>query len=101
LGGGIYRLVSFSGMPDLFLSPFTLKCDKIFDIYPSRIHYLGRLEFGEVNTQAGFSPLKSIEAQSGCTPLKGIADSYEQDVDKFKAMFPVLRDKKIDKDTFY
>lgn len=90
LGSGIYRLDSFSGMVNIFFGmPHTLKTDKIFDIYPNKISYLGRLNFGNVNTQLGFTSLIKIENASG------------QDITKFKEIFPVLKDKQINQDSFY
>jgi len=90
LGSGIYRLDSFNGMVNIFFGmPHTLKTDKIFDIYPNRINYLGRLNFANLNTQLGFTSLVKIE------------DAAEQDILRFKEIFPVLKDKQITKDSFY
>ncbi|MEI6831540.1 MAG: hypothetical protein WCK61_02415 [Candidatus Omnitrophota bacterium] len=90
LGSGIYRLDSFNGMVNVFFGmPHTLKIDKIFDIYPNKINYLGRLNFGNLNTQLGFTSLVKIE------------DAAEQDILRFKEIFPVLKDKQISKDSFY
>jgi len=90
LGSGIYRLDSFNGMVNSFFAmPHTLKTDKIFDIYPNKINYLGRLNFGNFNTQSAFTSLIRID------------DASEQDILKFKEIFPVLKDKQISKDSFY
>ncbi|PIP19363.1 MAG: hypothetical protein COT38_01740 [Candidatus Omnitrophica bacterium CG08_land_8_20_14_0_20_41_16] len=90
LGSGIYRLDSFNGMVNPFFAmPPALKIDKIFDIYPNKINYLGRLHFSNLNTQSVFTSLNSIE------------DTSEQDILKFKEIFPVLKDKQISRDSFY
>ncbi|MCX5668631.1 MAG: hypothetical protein NTX89_00705 [Candidatus Omnitrophica bacterium] len=90
LGSGIYRLDAFNGMVNLFFGiPHSLKTDKIFDIYPNKINYLGRLDFGNFNAQLPFTSLIKIE------------DNSEQEILKFKEIFPVLRDKQISKDSFY
>jgi len=87
---GIYRLDSFSGLTNSFFGmPYTLKADKILDVYPDTINYMGRLDFSDFNTAMTLMPLKSAE------------DTYLQDVEKFKAIFPVLKDRKIGKDSFY
>ncbi|MCK9430310.1 MAG: hypothetical protein M0R17_09945 [Candidatus Omnitrophica bacterium] len=87
---GIYRLDSFNGLTNSFFAvPYTLKADKIFDVYPNTINYMGRIEFGDLDTKIGLMPLKGIE------------DAYAQDVEKFKAIFPVLKDREIGKDSFY
>ncbi|MFA6129688.1 MAG: hypothetical protein WC731_01715 [Candidatus Omnitrophota bacterium] len=87
---GIYRLDSFSGLTNSFFSaPYTLKGDKIFDVYPNKINYIGSLDFGDLDTKIAL------------ISLKGLKDSYEQDVKKFKEIFPVLKDKEIGKDLFY
>ena len=89
LGRGIYRLDSFDGMPNFFGAPAALKADKIFDIYSGAINYIGRLDSGP------------SDAKVPLIQLKGADDSYEQDVKKFKEIFPVLKDKEIGKDSFY
>jgi len=90
LNRGIYRLDSFSGLTNSFFGiPYTLKADKIFDVYPGAINYMGRLEFGD------------LDAKTGLMPLKGAGDAYSEDVEKFKAIFPVLKNKEIGKDSFY
>lgn len=90
LNRGIYRLDSFNGMTNAFFSiPYTLKADKIFDVYPNTINYMGRFDFGDLNTKMALMP------------LKGVVDAYTQDVEKFKAIFPVLKDKEIGNDSFY
>ena len=90
LGSGIYRLDSFNGMVNVFFGmPHTLKTDKIFDIYPNKINYLGRLNFGNLNTQLAF------------TSLVGVDNTSEQDILKFKTIFPVLKDRQINQDSFY
>lgn len=90
LGSGIYRLDSFNGMLNLFFGvPYVLKADKIFDVYPGAINYIGRLDSGP------------SDAKVPLIQFKGMEDSYDQDVNKFKEIFPVLKDKEIGKDTFY
>lgn len=90
LNSGIYRLDSFNGMVNIFFGmPHTLKIDKIFDIYPNKINYLGRLNFGSFNAQTGFTSLIKID------------DSSEQDISRFKEIFPVLKDRQISEDSFY
>jgi len=90
LTGGIYRIDAFSGMTNAFFAiPYSLKTDKIFDIYPNTINYLGRLDFGALNTQTALMPLKSVSDSSG------------EDIEKFKTIFPVLKDKKIENNSFY
>jgi len=90
LTSGIYRLDSFNGMVNIFFGmPHALKADKIFDIYPNKINYFGRLNFGNFNTQLGFTTLIKVE------------DAADQDILKFKEIFPVLKDKQISKDSFY
>ena len=90
LNRGIYRLDAFSGLTNSFFGiPYTLKADKIFDVYPNTINYLGRFDFGDLDTKTALMPLKGVE------------DTYAQDVEKFKAIFPVLKDKEIGKDSFY
>ncbi|MDD5098094.1 MAG: hypothetical protein PHU59_06395 [Candidatus Omnitrophica bacterium] len=90
LNRGIYRLDSFSGMTNAFFAmPYTLKADKIFDVYPNRINYLGRFDFGDLDTKVAFMS------------VKGVVDASAQDIDKFKTIFPVLKDKEILKDSFY
>jgi Prokaryotic membrane lipoprotein lipid attachment site len=90
LNRGIYRLDSFSGLTNSFFSfPYTLKADGIFDVYPNTINYIGRLDFGDLDTKVVVMTLKGKE------------DAYVQDVEKFKAIFPVLKDKEIGKDSFY
>ena len=65
------------------------KADKIFDVYPNAINYMGRFDFGDLDTKIALMPLQGTE------------DAYAQDVEKFKAIFPVLQDKEIGKDSFY
>lgn len=90
LNSGIYRLDAFNGMVNIFFGmPYTLKTDKIFDIYPNKINYLGRLNFGSINTQLGFTSLINIE------------NTFAQDITKFKEIFPVLKDRQINSDSFY
>ena len=90
LTSGIYRLDTFNGMVNIFFGmPHSLKTDKIFDIYPNKINYIGRLNFGNLNTQLGFTSLIKID------------DVSEQDILKFKEIFPVLKDKQISRDSFY
>ncbi|MFA6357280.1 MAG: hypothetical protein WCY09_01230 [Candidatus Omnitrophota bacterium] len=90
LTSGIYRLDSFNGMINLLFGvPYTLKMDKIFDVYPGVISYLGRLDSGPLDMKSAFMQLKSIR------------DNYEQDTVKFKEIFPVLQNKEIGKDSFY
>lgn len=90
LNRGIYRLDSFSGLTNSFFGiPYTLKADKIFDVYPNAINYMGRFDFGDLDTKIALMPLKGME------------DDYTQDVEKFKAIFPVLKNKEIGKDSFY
>lgn len=87
---GIYRMDSFSGLTNSFFAmPYALKADKIFDVYPNAINYIGRIEFGDLDAKTALMPLKSVE------------DTYTQDVEKFKEIFPVLKDKKIGRDSFY
>ena len=90
LNRGIYRLDSFNGLTNSFFSlPYTLKADEIFDVYPNAVNYIGRLDFGDLDTKVIVMTLKNRE------------DAYAQDVDKFKVIFPVLKDKEIGKDSFY
>ena len=90
LNRGIYRLDSFSGMTNAFFAmPYTLKADKIFDVYPNTISYMGRFDFGDLDTQAVFMS------------VKGVVDASAQDIEKFKTIFPVLKDREILKDSFY
>ena len=90
LGRGIYRLDAFNGMINVFFGmPYTLKADKIFDVYPGTINYIGRLDYGLLDAKVSFMQLKNVE------------DNYEQDVGKFKEIFPVLKNKEIGKDSFY
>lgn len=90
LNRGIYRLDSFSGLTNSFFSPpYTLKADEIFDVYPNSINYIGRLDFGDLDTKMVVMTLKGKE------------DAYTKDVERFKAIFPVLKDKEIGKDSFY
>ncbi len=87
---GIYRLDAFNGMIMSFFGfPYTLQADKIFDVYPGAINYLGRLDYGVLNNKVALMQLKSIE------------DSSAQDIQRFKEIFPVLKDKEIGKDSFY
>ncbi len=90
LDSGIYRLDSFNGMVNSFFAvPQTLKADKVFDIYSNKINYLGRLNFGNSTTQPVFISLNKID------------DASEQDILKFKEIFPALKDKQISKNSFY
>lgn len=90
LNRGIYRLDSFSGLTNSFFGlAYTLKADEIFDVYPNAINYIGRLDFGDLDTKVIVMTLKNRE------------DAYAQDVEKFKVIFPVLKDKEIGKDSFY
>ncbi|MDO9572395.1 MAG: lipoprotein [Candidatus Omnitrophota bacterium] len=90
LSSGIYRLDSFNGVVNPFFAmPAALKIDKIFDIYPNKINYLGRLNFSNVDTKSVFTPLISAE------------DTSEQDIIKFKEIFPILKDRQISMDSFY
>lgn len=91
LSRGIYRLDAFNGMTNSFfvVVPYALKSDKIFDLYPDTINYMGRFDFGNLDTKVA------------SMPLKGVEDAYAQDVEKFRVIFPVLKDKKIGRDSFY
>ncbi|MDP2928058.1 MAG: hypothetical protein Q8N80_04610 [Candidatus Omnitrophota bacterium] len=90
LSSGIYRLDSFNGMVNPFFAmPAALKIGKIFDIYPNKINYLGRLNFSNLDTKSVFTSLSKIE------------DTSEQDILKFKEIFPILKDRQISKDSFY
>ncbi|MDP2043557.1 MAG: hypothetical protein Q8K15_00115 [Candidatus Omnitrophota bacterium] len=90
LNRGIYRMDAFNGMTNSFFAvPYALKSDKIFDMYPGTINYMGRFDFGNLDTKVT------------STPLKGVEDAYVQDVEKFRSIFPVLKDKKIGRDSFY
>lgn len=90
LTSGIYRLDTFNGAVNPFFAmPPALKIDKIFDIYPNKINYLGRLNFS------------NLDAKSVFTSLSSTIDTSEQDILKFKEIFPVLKDKQISKDSFY
>jgi hypothetical protein len=87
---GTYQLSHFTGMlGGVFGQKSILPCNKVFDVYPQEIAYIGRVnERLYVNNRKINYDIK-------------IEDYYKSDLEKFRQYYPILNQIDIKKDLIY
>ena len=88
LPAGIYKLSYFTGTISAF--QYFLISNKVFDVSPGCITYVGRLHFKDIRSTT-----------QGSSDMLYVLDGYDKDVEVFKNRFPILRNRTILRDLIY
>ena len=88
---GTYKLVGFGGLliGGLFPADFYIPYNKVFDVSPEEINYIGALEV-EIIAKSGYYEAPVIKR-----------DLYKKDLPLFSRNYPILQWRKVNRDLIY